>query len=272
MNSIRNTFQRLNPAGATASPSGPIASGWGRYLWYGSIVVLCLGVLVAFYFLYPYFNKKAQLDSTVGLPDRQTAFTKFPVHPDLSANFVEVLTDQYTISADLYLPGVFDMNGIPRVLLYRSHKPVHLGVADLSGMNLEPFPLLTLFPDTNFLVWMDAITNDLYVSIITKELPNGSPIEVRSYPLENIPIQKTVRISIVMTPQFVELYKDGTLQQTIPLPHPPMPVSPSSYFFPPASPTSSSIYLANVSLYNTILTSKQIQMEALKVASEKFFK
>ena len=118
---------------------------------------------------------------------------------------------------------------------------------------------------------MDHVTNDIYVSAVVQESPDGTPTEVRSAPLSNVPIQSTFRISIVFTQHFMEIYKDGSLEQTVPFLNPPMPIHSSSYFFPPVLPPSKSVYLANVSIYNTILTSRQIQQESYATEPDSFF-
>jgi hypothetical protein len=261
--------------------SGPLVSGAvaqpsfiyrNKYIIYLLIAILLVVVLVVNFTVKPIFSifQKAAPILTV-LPDRQVTFTKFPPFPDLSGSFSTLPSDGYTLSADIYLSGTFEIGNIPRVLLYRSNKPVHLGMEDLSGMKLDPFPFLKLFPQTNILVWGDPVTNDIYVSAVTQNMPNGVPVEVRSAPLENVPIQRPFRITVVFTKQFMEIYKDGALTQTVPFNDHPVVVPPSSYFFPQVLPLNSSVYLANVSMYPIVLTSAQILQESRMISPASFF-
>jgi hypothetical protein len=235
------------------------------------LVVFIILILITIYIirsLYPIIVK-GNLNI---LPDNQTQFKKFPPFPDLSGNFSTLPSDGYTFSADLFLPGTFEVGKIPRILLYKSDAPVHLGDNDLKGITTNPFPFLRLFPKTNIIVWADPVTNDIYVSAITQDMPDGSPTEVRSAPLQNVPIQKPFRLTVVFTKQFMEIYKNGSLEQTVPFTHSPMILSPKSYFFPQTLPLRSSVYLANLTVYYGVLTSKQIFIDAKNVASSKFFK
>jgi hypothetical protein len=257
-------------SGAVVQPSFIYRNKYIIFLLFGILLVVLIVINFTVKPIFSIFQKAAPILTV--LPDRQVAFTKFPPFPDLSGSFSTLPSDGYTLSADIYLPGTFEIGKIPRVLLYRSNKPVHLGVEDLSGMEIEPFPFLKLFPETNILIWADPVTNDIYVSAITQSMPNGIPTEVSSEPLENVPIQRPFRITIVFTKQFMEIYKDGTLSQTVPLNDHPVVVPPSSYFFPQVLPLSSSIYLANVSIYPSILTSRQILQEAKMISSANFFK
>ena len=134
------------------------------------------------------------------------------------------------------------------------------------------FDLKTYFPDSNMVVWLDPMKNDLFVSIITSS--NGtaaSAVVQTSEPIENLPMKEVFRLTIVFTQQFVEIYIDGSLKRTMTLSSPPISVSDSSRFYPPPSNVMPSVFLANLTFWPRVLTVGEVTRYGKPIGTNAFF-
>jgi hypothetical protein len=184
---------------------------------------------------------------------------------------------------DMYLSGDFQAMTIPRVLLYRSTRtngvspPSDLsnwstGSSGSSGSTSISRALLGTFPDTNFILWLDPVKNDLYASVITST--DGTATNVRietTKPIENIPIRKVFRVTVVFSQQFVELYINGNLEQSTALKNLPLTVAPKAYFFPVISTIGPNTRLANIAFWPRTLSVKEVRTYGMPIAPDTFF-
>lgn len=134
------------------------------------------------------------------------------------------------------------------------------------------FDLTTYFPDSNIVVWLDPMKNDLYVSVITSK--NGtaaSAVVQTSEPIENLPMKEVFRATIVFTQQFVEIYINGSLKRTMTLSNPPISVSDSSSFYPPTSNVMPSVFLANLTFWPRVLTVGEVTRYGKPISNNSFF-
>ena len=219
--------------------------------------------------MFPIFSFSPNDDGFIRIPtvsDQQSAFTKGPAASDLSANFVNVAPCTYALSTDVYLSGNFQASNVPRVLLYRSPTKVSPPSTDTTAN------LLTRFPDTNILVWLDPMKNDLLVSIVTSS--DGTAATARletTEPVDNIPIRKVFRLSVVFTQQFVEVYINGTLGKSMALKNPPITVANTAYFFPVISTIGPNVLIANLAFWSRILTAREVRAYSSAPVSNEFF-
>jgi hypothetical protein len=176
-----------------------------------SLVVLLIFLILLFihYTLYPIFSFSPNDGGLIPIPtasDREISYTKSPAGSDVAANFTSVPASSYTLGADVYLTGSFMLAQIPRVILYRAMEPV------TDGGTVDS--LLSTYSETNFIVWLDPVKNDLYVSIITQGNGGNTDIET-SEPIENVPIRKVFRLAVVFTPNFIEIYINGKMERSM---------------------------------------------------------
>jgi hypothetical protein len=252
----------------------PSSTGYGSListLFYGSVVVFITFLILVFinFTMFPIFSFSPNDDGFIRIPtvsDQQSAFTKGPAASDLSANFVNVAPCTYALSTDVYLSGNFQASNVPRVLLYRSPTKVSPPSTDTTAN------LLTRFPDTNILVWLDPMKNDLLVSIVTSS--DGTAATARletTEPVDNIPIRKVFRLSVVFTQQFVEVYINGTLGKSMALKNPPITVANTAYFFPVISTIGPNVLIANLAFWSRILTAREVRAYSSAPVSNEFF-
>lgn len=279
----------LIPAGYF--PSSRSFGGALSLAYSGSIIILILFLILAFihFTLFPIFSFSPDDTGIIPVPlpsDRQLVFTKGPAPSDLSANFVNIPSCTYSLSMDLYLSGDFQAMTIPRVLFYRSTKPNGVsppsnigswttGSAGSAGsarsLDLSP-ALMGTFPDTNFILWLDPIKNDLYASVITSTDGTAANARVETTkPIENIPIRKVFRLTVVFSQQFVEMYINGNLEQSTALKNLPLTVAPTAYFFPVISTIGPNTRLANVAFWPRTLSVKEVRAHGMPIAPEVFF-
>ena len=237
-------------------------------LFTASLIILILFLILVFinYTIYPIFSFSPNDNGLISIPtasDRKLSFTKTPAASDLSANFIGLPTSSYTLGADIYLSGTFMLAEIPRVILYRASK----AVADAGTVD----SLLSTYPETNFILWLDPVKNDLYVSVITMGDGGGKSIET-SEPIENVPIRKVFRVAVVFTPNFVELYINGKLERSMIIQGGLLAVNETTNIYSSIKPIQQNVMLANLSLWPRVLTAREINVnESAPMKGTQFF-
>jgi hypothetical protein len=279
----------LIPAGYL--PSSRTFGGALSFIYSGSIIVLFIFLILVFinFTMFPVFSFSPDDYGIIPVPlpsDRQMVFTKGPAPSDLSANFVNIPSCTYSLSMDVFLSGDFQAMTIPRVLFYRSTNPkgvsppsnISSWTTGSSGSMGSGPPgdlsraLLGTFPDTNFVLWLDPVKNDIYASVMTSTDGTAANVRVETTkPIENVPIRKVFRLTVVFSQQFVEIYINGNLEQSTALKNLPLTVAPTSYFFPVISTIGPNTRLANVAFWPRTLSVKEVRTYGMPIAPETLF-
>ena len=268
------------PTAITGIPSGPIALPiMSRFsslysstkskaiagtaltlLFYTSLTVFILFLILVFvhFTMYPIFSFSAEEDGIISIPtssDKQTVFEGVVATDTTSANPTGLAGTNYTVSFDVYLSGDFFVTTAPRTLLYRADSTAQVVAAD----TITPASILARYPDTNMLIWVDPTKNDLYVSAITTS--NGGPksIETLPTPVENIPIRKVFRLTIVYTDKFMEVYINGRLEKSMPLRGTPITQDGTKAFFPPPAFARNSVKISNLTFWPRPLRAREVK-------------
>lgn len=139
--------------------------------------------------------------------DKQVAWSTAPAQPEQAAGFKNPKTCDYTVSLDIFPTSKFLSQKAPRVFLYRSGQIVNM------TKNASKADLLTQFPNTNIIGYIDAEKNDMYIGVVTSK--NGQKSIEYAEKIVNIPVQKTVRLTLLVMPTFLEIYVNGKLQKTL---------------------------------------------------------
>lgn len=232
-----------------------------------AIFVVFLTLMFVHFTMYPIFSFSPNDAGFIPVPtasDQQLDFKNGPASYDLSANFTSLPACSYTLATDVYLSGNFMTSEVPRVILYRSNAPVTTGgtVDDL----------VSTYPYTNFIVWLDPLKNDLYMSVVTTGDGSSTRSVETTDPIENVPVRKTFRLSVVFTPQFVELYINGNLEKSMAIKGQLTTIPEESYIYPTIRPILSNVLVGNVSMYPRILTAREIRAnEGGPVKTDTFF-
>ena len=236
-----------------------------KYTFIGSSIrfFICIFCIALHFIGVPIFSFVTGDNGIISVPvptTIQTAFPTAPIGSDLSCNFVTVPSTGYTISFDAFLQGDFITSTVPRVLLYRSQAPVSLTSTDTMGS------LLSLFGNSNILVYMDPLNNDLYVSALKM-----NSTYVTTDAIKNVPLRSPFRITIVVSDNFLEVYLNGDLKQMLPYNGRIISSPSSTYFFGPPAIVNQSIKVGNIQLWNSILSSKVVRIFGQKAISKQLF-
>lgn len=263
--------QQIQKFGYAFSAKGSLHKGLS-VLFYSSLVLFFLFLLLTFihYTIYPVFSFSAEDDGIISIPtasDQQKAYTKIVAEPDMSANFVAVPNCSYTISFDTYLSGDFFVTKMPRVLLYRSNLPVKMQSENIDATAA----ILKYFPSTNMVAYLDQEKNDLIVAVITSDASTAAKKVFKLPAITNVPIRKVFRVTIVFTERFLEVYINGKLEQSMPIPQRPMEQTPDLYFYTTPAMFGDSVKVANMSFWPRPLRSRDVRANGEPIANDTLF-
>lgn len=243
------------------------------YIYYASIIAIVIFIIliIIHFTVHPIFSFSPNDFGFIPVPtvsDRQIAFTASPAASDISANFINVSDSTYTISMDVFLSGNFQASNLPRVLLYRA-----------IGANVSPpqsdttDKLASRYPDSNILVWLDPMKNDLFVSIISSSSGSGTATRVleTTPAIENVPVKKVFRVTVVFTPQFIEVYINGNLDKSMTLKNAPSTVSDKAVFYPVISSIGPNVLTSNIAFWPRALTVREVRANGEPTSNDAFF-
>ena len=238
-------------------------------IFYLSVIIFVLFLILVFvhFTIYPIFALSPDDPGIIYIPlvsDRQIVFTASPAS-DVPAPFINVPACAYSLSTDVYLSGNFQTSTVPRVLLYRSLAP------KAPDYTHTPNHLLTDYPDTNIIVWLDGMTNDLFVSVITNKGDVTTNTVETTTAIENVPIKKVFRVSVVFTQDFVEVYINGNLEQSLPFVGNPITVADEAKFYPVISTIGPNVRIANLAFWPRAISSREIRSDGTPISNESFF-
>ena len=237
------------------------------YLFYASLAIFFVFLLLVFinFTMYPIFSFSPNEFGLITIPtasDRKVTYTGGPPPFDLSANFLGLPACTYTMGMDVYLTGDFMVSQTPRVILYRSLSTT--GAVITAG---SVSSLATTYPDTNLIVWLDPVKNDIFVSVV---LSTGELLTTRA--VENVPVRKVFRLVVVFTAKFLEVYVNGKLDVSMAITNTLMSPSDTSVFYPSIKPILNNVMIGNLSMWPRVLTAREIQAsEGAPVQTASFF-
>jgi hypothetical protein len=199
-----------------------------------------------------------------------------PELPDSKLDFDKIQIFKYenfTISFDVFLNGLYISTDVPRVLMYFDTAPVNIVSNSVTENDLT-----TLFGNTNFLVFCDSVKNDLIVAAITldgssRSRTRGKLLE-KAAVIQNIPINTPFKLTITITPNFFEVYMNKELVKTYKLKNTLATATPSSRNASIISPISfiqDTIQIANVEYFDTPLRSDQVRYTTSNLKDKSYF-
>jgi len=268
-----NTFGPLFPGATTVSTSGGTSVFGGLFFLAAILFVLFLLLMFINTTVYPIFSFSMNEPGLISIPlstDRELSYKKVGLaipttRRDTDTGNTDNVTTlpiccNYTIGVDIFINGGLTPITYPHVLLYR----------DLSGASVTagtaaaatPSNLAEKYPNTNLIVWLDKATNNLNVTIVTKDSGLNEKLQNVS-PIENVPLNKLFRLVVVLADSFVEVYINGELLRT-------MQVSgnlkgigsatASTDFYPPVTEyTEGGVRVSNMSMWPRVITAREIR-------------
>jgi hypothetical protein len=261
----RNPLSSVYNGNIIGSYANTFTGSFVSYLFYISLFVFVLFILliVIHYTVTPIFSFAPNQPGLFNVPtvsDVQTAYTTGPAPSELAANISSMCTKNYTVGFDLFLTGDFNISDGARVLLYKSKDKI------LSSAVTTMHPSQAAFPETDIIIWLDNIKNDLYVGTFTTDFSLK-----HTTPIENLPIRKPFRITVVFSDNFIEVYKDGKIEQTLMLTTPPLALTGNPPFYPPVKTVPAGAMLGNLSFWPRILSAREVRANGKAVATNTFF-
>ena len=228
------------------------------YFFYLSIIsfFIFMILIVVHYTITPIFKfdstANGTLDLSQGTSDGQLTWTSGPAASDSQPvpPFNNLLNSDYTLSFDLFISPDFSAISSPRVVLYRS-----TSVKKLSA-TMDISKILTTFTDSNLIVYVDSMKNDLYILTQTTT-PNGHVTPEPLPVIRNVPIGSPFRVGIIFTSNYVELYINGKLEATRILKG--TLIGSIGSFYSPPSMMRSSVRVANLQYWPRILTPSDLR-------------
>lgn len=247
-----------------------------------SILLLIIFLILVFihFVIYPIFSLSPDDNGLIPVPipsDRQLVFTQGAAQSDLSANVINIPPCTYSFGTDIYLSGDFQAASIPRVLLYRSTvaggvKPPSAIERWSGGVKDIHTNLMSMFPDTNIVIWLDPTNNDLFASIVTSEDGSATNAKIETTKaVENVPIRKVFRLTVVFTQQFIELYINGNLERSMALKSRPLTVAPRANFYPVIPTIGGNVRIANLAFWPRTLSAREVRAYGMPIALDTFF-
>jgi hypothetical protein len=209
--------------------------------------------------MYPIFSFSVGADGIVSMPLPSSVQTLNPssIPPyDTALKFNGLTPYGYTVSADVYIQSEFAMNDMyPRVVLYRATRPINS--VDFPPSTGTLASLQDIIPDSNIIVYIDPLVNNLYVMIRTDKTTQQT-----TEPIKNIPVRSPFRLTIALDSGFVEVYINGKMEQTMPLHTAPIRTDSTHTFYGPPQAIASAIKISNINYYSLMLPPKTIRVLA----------
>jgi len=237
------------------------------YFFYLSIITffIFMILIVVHYTITPIFKFDSKTPASVNLSsDGQLTWTSGPASSDSQPvpGFNNLLNSDYTISFDVFISPDFSAVSSPRVVLYRS-----TSVKKLTA-TMDISKILTTFDDSNLIVYVDSMKNDLY--IITQTTTTNGNVTPEPLPvITNVPIGSPFRIGIIFATNYVEVYINGKLEATRVLKG--TLIGSIGSFYSPPSMVGSSVSIANLQYWPRILMPSELSAVGPALPAASFF-
>jgi hypothetical protein len=179
-----------------------------------SVFVVVVVLVFVNIFIYPVFPSWLVTTTVPGMDD-VTIF--WQTQPSVSTipqvqSVIGAISRTYTILVDIQIDNPQSYLNMPRVFLVRGPAQSTF-LNNITSYLSETGSIGSLFPDPcNLVMHVDPKTTDLYVSVSTIG-NNGTGYE--NIWLPNIPVQTSLRMGIVVMPNLMEVYMNGSLVKTL---------------------------------------------------------
>jgi len=188
-----------------------------QYLFYfvALIIVLLLILVLVHYTIYPIFKLRPGGNGIIPLPgsDDSKQFwldIKKPLEiiPE-SDSGLDSQYDNWSMTLDIQVDNPTANTGLPRVLFTRGEV-----APNVSPVFNENDTITKINPNFNTIIYLDKLTNDLYITIQT--VPPGNILipEIQSAWIRNVPVGKAIRLGLMVGSHILEVYINGYLAQS----------------------------------------------------------
>jgi hypothetical protein len=248
-------YQQTFATTTAYGPSSTAVSGIKKLAAYiiGIFIILFVISLFIHFFIVPIYSLQPGNPGIINIPlaDKGVLFWNdsgdYPTSQSNDGRIpndklpISTVINNYTFIVDLFIynPMQFSSTGNPRILLSRG------GVERLNPRQGDT--ILTVLSSYNFAVALKPNTNDLIVSVLNANNHSEDII------IDNVPVQKTFRLGVVIMENAMEVYINGKLLKTRKYDTTPMDVKKDVI-----SRSSTIAKMKNLKIWNNVLNSHQI--------------
>jgi hypothetical protein len=205
------TYNNRQGYDSTTMESG-MNSGVLQYVYYFIMLVILLVLILVLvnYTIMPIFKVTPGGKGIIPLPgsDDSKLFWQTPnslaVIPD-TATPLGSLVENWSFMLDIQVDNPTANTDRPRILFTRG-----LAIPATSSPYLSTDTILTVNPSFNVCVFLDRLTNDLYVAVQTTQ-KRGKAASVETIVVPNIPVGKSIRLGVFVGSRVLEVYVNGYL-------------------------------------------------------------
>jgi hypothetical protein len=202
-----------NPFGyqSTTMESG-MSSGVLQYVFYFIMIVIFLVLILVLvhYTIMPIFILNPGGKGIIPLPGSDDSKLYWQTPSSLAilqdtATPLGSLVENWSFMLDVQVDNPTANTDKPRILFTRGQPLV-----SSNSPYLSTDTILTINPSFNVCVFLDRLTNDLYISVQTKQ-KNGTSPSVETIIVPNIPVGKSIRLGVFVGSRVLEVYVNGYL-------------------------------------------------------------
>jgi hypothetical protein len=224
------------------------------FLFYSSLAIFILFLLTTFihFAITPIFklspSESGILPITIGQgPAAASDWCKKPADGNQKANLGNTKKCDFTLSVDVFVDRAYSSTPVPRLLFYRADAPVVLPDTATKSS------LASIYNMSNIYAYVDGIKNDLYICVLTQV---GNTITEECVPkITNIPVNSAFRVLITYMTNYMEVYVNGKLQQTMKLRG--APIECTRDFYAPSPKTINTVKVGNLFYWPRMLSAKE---------------
>lgn len=207
-----NTYGAYGDASYTTETG--VSSGVIQYLYYFIMltIILLLILILVNYLITPIFRTTPGGTGFIPVPgmDDVTVYWKHEKGVQILKDTeigLGATTENWSYLVDIIVDNPTSNTDRPRVLLTRGDL-----MATLSGTFKDNDTIRTIAPNFNTIVYLDRMTNDLYVAVQLVQGQGASQTTVvEQIQIPNIPVRKPIRLGVMVGSKVLEVYVNGLL-------------------------------------------------------------
>ena len=207
-------FSSSDDYGYSTYENTGVNPGIVQYLFYfvALVIVLLFILILVHYTIRPIFKLRAGSKGFISLPgsDDSKQFwidINKPLTPISEADSgLDSQYDDWSMMLDIQVDNPTANTGRPRVLFTRGQ----LTPSPPTTIN-ENDTIMALNPVFNTIIYLDKLTNDLYITVQTVSQDDISVYSLESAIIPNIPVGKSIRLGLMIGSHVLEVYVNGYL-------------------------------------------------------------
>jgi hypothetical protein len=196
-----------------------ISPGVLQYVYYLVLIIIIVMLILVLvnYTVTPIFRLHPGGKGIISLPgsDDSTLYWKnsYTIAKQDTLSSIGTITQDWSFMLDIHLDNPTANTGKPRVIFSRGPGITSPATPWIDGSST----ILTLL-DFNVCVYLDSLTNDLYVSVQLLQ-QDGTTTMIKTIKVPNIPVGKSIRLGVYVGSKVLEVYVNGYLLNNIAFPN-----------------------------------------------------